>query len=422
MLNRRKLLAAVVALVAAVAAVVTIGALGRPHGARSADQAAAPSGAIPRYQRLLRDSPRDHRTWAALGAAYVQEARTTLDPSYYTRAEGAFRRSLELAPDENPGALTGMAALANARHAFREAARWGERAVAASPSSPDAHGALADAYTQLGDAPAATRAVARMTELAPDVPALTRASYDAQQHGDTAAARTLLEQAARVAHRPADVAYAQYYLGELAFHAGDLDGADRRYVAAAAAEPASAPAAQGRAKVRALRGDLAGAAAGYAALVARAPHPQYLMEYAGVLRAAGRGAEAARQDAVLRAQERLLAGGGLTDDLAASEYAADAGDAAGALRHARAEAGRRSSVLVADALAWALHLNGRDREALPHADRALAHGWRNASFHLHRAAIRAALGDAAGARGDRAAARSINPRLDPRLPALGRSS
>jgi regulator of sirC expression with transglutaminase-like and TPR domain len=64
---------------------------------------------------------------------------------------------------------------------------------------------------------------------------------------------------------------------------------------------------------------------------------------------------------------------------------------------------------VADALAWALHVAGRDAEALPYADQALKLGTRNAGLLYHRGAIRAALGDKAGAAADLSAALAQNP-------------
>ncbi|MFI6517625.1 hypothetical protein ACIBF1_18865 [Spirillospora sp. NPDC050679] len=414
------------AVAVAVAVVVAAAALGAVRDAPGPDGQKAASatgtGLIARYQLTLRDAPDDHRTWAALGSAYVQQARTTLDPSYYPRAQGALERSLRLAPDGNDQAMVGMGALANARHQFAEAARWGARAARANPSSPEAQAVLADAYTQLGDYPAATRAVQRMNELQPGVSAFTRASYERQQRGDTAGARALLNQALAAAYLPADIAFCRYYLGELAFHAGDLAGADGHYRAAAIADPAFAPALQGTAKTAALRGDTATALRDYRALVARAPLPQYLAEYAQVLRSAGRTAEATVQERLLATQERLQAVGGLVDDLAASEQAADSGDEAGALRHAESEWKRRRSVLVADALAWALHLNGRDREALGYARLATRPGWRNALLYHHRAQIQQALGNDDAAAADRATARAVNPRFDPNLPAIGKPS
>jgi len=45
--------------------------------------------AISAAQQRLERLPGDYRTWAELGATYVEQARATADPSYYPRAEGA---------------------------------------------------------------------------------------------------------------------------------------------------------------------------------------------------------------------------------------------------------------------------------------------------------------------------------------------
>ena len=320
----------------ALVALLAAGVAGRPGPAgRRAEPATAPGG-IARYQQTLRDSPGDYRTWANLGAAYVQQARTTVDPTYYPKAEGALRRSLALNPADDYRAMIGMAALANARHDFAGAARWGEKAKRIDASAPDVFGTLNDAYTQLGDYPAATRAVRRMVILQPGVASFTRASYDLEQHGDVAGARKLLVQAAGAAYTPSDVAYCRYYLGELAFHGGDLTEAAEQYGLARAADGTYAPALEGLAKTEALRGDTAGALRDFEAVVGRVPQPQYVMEYAEYLTAQGRPAEAAKQRAVLDGEQRLFAVNGVTDDLTAAEYAADTGDAVGALNHARA--------------------------------------------------------------------------------------
>lgn len=67
---------------------------------------------------------------------------------------------------------------------------------------------------------------------------------------------------------------------------------------------------------------------------------------------------------------------------------------------------------AADALAWALHRNGRDTEALDHATNATRLGWRNAAFLYHRGVIHHALGDDKQARHDLAEALGINPHFD----------
>ncbi len=375
---------------------------------------------ILRLQRRLVDLPQDAPGWAALGAAYLQQARITLDPSFYPKAEGALQRSLELRPRDNLAALVGMGALANARHEFASAARWGRRAVEVSTYNPDAFAVLADAYTQLGRPADATAAVQRMLDLSPALPALTRGSYDLEQRGDRRGAVTLMQRALSNAFTPADIGFCRYYLGELAFSAGDLRTASRHYDAGLAADPRSAPLLQGRAKVAALRGDSAAALRDYAALVGRVPNPQYVVEYAELLTKEGQDDKAREQFALVETLHEIFAANGGRDDLALAEYEADHGDADRAVAYARAEWRQRKSVVVADALAWALHRAGRDQEALIFADKAVSRGWRNALFFHHRAEIRRALGDVPGAAADTQRARRDNPSFDPTLPAFGR--
>ena len=62
-----------------------------------------------------------------------------------------------------------------------------------------------------------------------------------------------------------------------------------------------------------------------------------------------------------------------------------------------------------DAYAWALHVNGRDAEALSWSKKALALGTRNALFHFHAGMIQLALGDTEAGRAELAAALAINP-------------
>jgi tetratricopeptide (TPR) repeat protein len=421
-LKRRHAAYAASVLTVALVALLVGGIAGRRHAPAPGTQVVTATGAIARYQQTLHDTPDDYRTWADLGAAYVQQARITVDPTYYPKADGALRRSLALNDTENYPAMVGMAALANARHDFAGAVRWGERAKKISPSNPDVFGTLDDAYTQLGDYPAATAAIGRMTALQPGVSSFTRASYELEQHGDVAGARRVLGQALKAAYTPSDVAFCRYYLGELALHEGDLGQAAEQYGLARTADPTYVPALEGIAKTEALRGDSGSAVRDFQTVVGRIPQPQYVVEYAELLTSLKRGDEATRQRQVIDGEQRLFAANGVTDDLTASEYAADTGDAAGALTHARAEWARRHSVVVADALAWALHLNGKNTEALGYTRQATRLGWRNAVFYQHKAAIEDVLGDTGAARADRATARHANPRLDPAIPAIGRAT
>lgn len=110
------------------------------------------------------------------------------------------------------------------------------------------------------------------------------------------------------------------------------------------------------------------------------------------------------------------------DDLTWAEFEADHGSAARAVEHAEAEYARNPNVIAADALAWALHRDGRDRQALPYARKATATGWRNALLHHHRAEIERALGLGAESRRSAARVRDADPAFSPDLPALARFS
>jgi tetratricopeptide (TPR) repeat protein len=376
-------------------------------------QATALDLMIYRAQESLRRNPEDALLWAQLGAAYVEQARVTGDPSYYSRSQGALDRSLEVAPNGNGEALIALGQLANARHDFAAARDFGEQARALRPSTPEVYGVLADAYTQLGDPAAATAAVQQMLDVRPGLAAFTRASYDLELNGRPDDARAAMERALENAVSPDDIAFCRYYLGELAWNAGAVDEAAAQYERGLTAAPQNVALLQGRAKVAYAQGRVDEALAGYRDITTRAPLPQYLLEYGELLEAAGRPAEAAAQYEVLDVQQQLYAAQGSTDDQVAALIAADHGDPAEALRLAEAEWDRRQSIFSADALAWALHVNGRHAEALQYADRAAALGWRNASYSFHRGMILAALGRDSEALDALNEAVTVNPNFNP---------
>ncbi|BCJ48313.1 hypothetical protein GCM10010168_77610 [Actinoplanes ianthinogenes] len=412
-LTRLALAAALAAVLLGVAAVLI-----RPRAtapATPANQVAAPPAAdvlaarVARAQRQLRDVPGDWPGWAALGGAYLEQARITADPGLYPKAEQAARRSLQLRRDGNSDALVVLGALANARHDFATARAQARAALAVNDHDADAYGVLADALTQLGDAPGATGAVQRMLDLRPGLAAYARASYDLELHGRIAEADDLMRRALNDAVDRHDVAFCRTQLGDLAFARGDLEAATGEYAAALTADPAALGALAGTAKIRAAHGDLSG----YADLTARLPGPSTLVEYAELLRAAGRGSEAAEQLALADAADRLFTANGGTDGLATAALALAQGRPSDAVTAARAEWTRRRHPDVADTLAWALHQDGKDKEAFRYAQRALAGGARPAVYAYHLGMIQLGLGRPAEARTELARALATNPYFSP---------
>lgn len=405
-------------------AVVNGGAPGarpaRPSGRTATAALATPSpgrdsldAAITSAQQQLRTSPDDWVTWADLGAAYVQQARITVDPSYYPKAAGALQQSLRLHPAHNVDALVGLGALANAQHNFAVALDYARQAVAADPYDANAFGVMDDALTQLGDYTGATGAMQHMLDVLPEVSSFTRASYEFEEHGRFAQARYALERALSDAASPTDVAFCRYYLGELAFNAGNLSEAARQYALGLAADATYDPLLEGRAKVEAAQGDRVAAIRDYTSVVGRVPQPQYVIELGEFEQSIGDVGAAGQQYELLSTEESLFAANGVVDDLLPAQFEADHGDPKDAVRHARLEWGRRHSVLVADALAWALHADHLDAEAIGDAQLATRLGWRNAVFYFHQGMIELALGRRADAARDLAAALAINPHFSP---------
>ena len=175
-------------------------------------------------------------------------------------------------------------------------------------------------------------------------------------------------------------------LGQLAWNQGDYDTALTDYARALAADDAYLPALEGRARAQAASGDT------------RAPRSRAGGRRGPAIRCPGRSSRSGsctRTGAPTATRRRpatstrssdawtaLARANGVNADLDTALAAADHGDKAAALRAARAEWARRHTVHTADALAWALHVNGRDKEALPYARQATATGYRNAVLPL----------------------------------------
>jgi tetratricopeptide (TPR) repeat protein len=153
------------------------------------------------------------------------------------------------------------------------------------------------------------------------------------------------------------------------------------------------------------------ALADYAAITRRTPTPSYVLEYAELLRVAGRDDQAQLRLAAA-AHELFRANGGI-DGLtgAALAWATDRPDQA--VTEARAEWSRRRHADVADTLAWALHLSGKDGEALRYARRAYASGARSAPYAYHLGMIEKSLGSVEPARRHLREALAINPHFSP---------
>jgi tetratricopeptide (TPR) repeat protein len=365
---------------------------------------------IANLQDRLRAVPEDWRSFADLGLAYVQQARVTADPSYYPKAEAVLTRSLKLGGTENVDGLTGMSSLAAARHDFAAALSWGKKAVAANPASAAAHAVVGDAQVELGEYDAAFRTFQTMIDLRPELSTYARVSYARELQGSVSEAIQAMQLALQAAATPTDAAWAANQLGDLYWNSGKAGKAEGWYRRAIESDGSFVPPHAGMARIDAARARYDSAIRGLTWAVDRYPSPEYVIALGDLYAITGRSGEAARQYSLVRAEERLLRAGGVNVDLETALFDADHGvDLAKGLAAARQEWSRRTSIHVADALAWELYANKRYAQALRYSNRALRLGTRNALFLFHRGMIQRALGQLRGARRDLAEALSINP-------------
>ena len=334
--------------------------------------------------------------YASLGDAYLQKARETADPAQYVRAESALRAALQRDP-RDAGALTAMGSLANARHDFRAALRYGERARAAAPGVVKPYGVIVDAQVELGRYDAAERTLQRMVDLKPNLDSYARVSYFRELHGDLPGAIEAMRLAASAGGDAREnFAYVQTLIGNLELARGRIGDAERSYRLAAARFDSYVPAQAGLARAAVARGDLGVAIRRYRSVVTRLPLPEYVVGLAETELAAGRRSAAREDLALVEVQQRLLRRGGVNVDAEMAIVEADHGSPARAVELARRAWTVAPSVRNADALGWALTRANRPQEGIEFARRALRLGSRDA-FFLYHAGIAAR---DAGERGD----------------------
>lgn len=369
-------------------------------------------------ERRLRRSPQDGRSWAVLGAAYVERGRRTGVTADFPRAERALRTSLKVRPSRNVEAYDGLAALASARHDFRTARQWGEQAVRIAPERWTSYPPLIDAYDGVGDYKAARVTLDRLLALrsrfdvtAPAVTArAARVYWDQGRREDAAAA---LSEAVARAEGPAERAAYLVQAGEMAWQRGDVEESLGYGTAALHAVPGEPAAVAGRARALAALGRTRAAERAYRSALTRTRSPQYTLELGELYESLGRQAEARARYRAVREAVRADTKAGVNHALFLGLFEADHGDPERAVGLLRAEWERQPSLRAADALGWALHRAGEDEEALRFATRTTdrAHGGevRSALYAYHRGVIEYALGLQGPARRHLAEALRLNP-------------
>ena len=345
-------------------------------------------------------NPGDSSVLTQLGFAYLQKSRENGDPSLYLKADGVFQQALAISP-KDPSIITGVAAVAQARHDFSGALAFARQAIALDPADADSHAVAGDALTELGRYDEAEAEFQQVVDLRPDLSAFIRVAYARELHGDIDGARDSLEIAVEAGGpRGENAAYARVQLGNLLFNSGDLDAAAQQYNDSLDAFPGYVHALAGLARVHGARGEYEEAIALYQEVTARQPVLEYVIALGDTYGAAGEPEAASRQFALVDAIDQLYRSSGVNTDLESAIFLADRGSR---LEDAVAQAqaiyeAQPGSVRAADALAWTLHRAGRSADALEYARQSLRLGSRDNNLLFHAGMIERAAGDPVRAR------------------------
>ena len=353
-------------------------------------QTASPAEqAIAAAQKVVTARPDRPDGYNQLALAFARRARETADTTFYSRAEEAIARSLELAP-ENFEAKKVRAWVLLGKHEFRQALDLAQALNKQTPDDLLVYGFLTDANIELGNYKEAEEACQWMLDLRPgNVPAFTRAAYLRELFGDPEGAIELMTKAYERTS-PAEVedrAWILTQVGHLEWVAGRNDNAERVLQEALRLFPDYHYALANLAKVRSTQKRYAEAADLLQRRYEVAPHPENLFALAEALDRAGRHDAAKSPFAEFEGKAlRESKGWDNANRELVFYYVNYARKPAEALKIAEMEFARRQDVHTLDAYAWALYASNRHREALEHIERALAVGIKDPEM-LSRAAI-----------------------------------
>lgn len=347
---------------------------------------------IETLQTRLKQNPDDEQGYVLLSAAYLQKVREVGDPTYYGKAEEALRRALKLKPDDFT-AMIQMGALSLARHQFRDALDWGEKARLSSPGTALIYGVIGDAQVELGNYDAALETFQTMVDLRPNLSSYSRASYMRELHGDIPGAIDAMQRAVEAGGpNTENTNWTRVQLGNLYFNNGNLQAAEAQYNQALASYPGYVYAIVGLGHVRAAQGHMDQAIKLMNQAVGIIPMPDFVITLGDLYQVTGQTKAADQQYKLVTTIEKLYQANGVDLDLEISMFNADHDQNLNeTLTLARKAYADRPSIYGADVLAWVLYKTGNYTEAQKYSAEALKLGTKDALKLFHAGMIAHAL-------------------------------
>jgi tetratricopeptide (TPR) repeat protein len=366
-------------------------------------------------QQYVRDNPKSARNRTLLGAAYLQKARETGDPSYLGKAEELFKKALEL-DGKDFEAMAGMGSLSLSRHQFWDALRWGERGLTVNPWSPELHGVVGDACVELGEYDRAVKTFQRMVDLKPQLSAYSRVSYVRELYGDTKGAIEAMSMAVSAgAPNRENTAWCQVQLGHLYFNEGNYPMAELEYQMALKHLPKYVHALAGLARLRVAQNKLDEGVRLYEEVVGAMPLPEYVIALGDLYEGRGKSELAKRQYDLVLAMQELYRANGVDTEMEMALFEADHDlNIPAALEQAKKQIQKQANIKAADVLAWTLYKSGQYDEAQSAIQKALRLGTKEPLFLYHAGMIHYKAGQKAKAKEYLSRVLALNPQFSVR--------
>jgi tetratricopeptide (TPR) repeat protein len=368
---------------------------------------------ITAYERTLAAEPGNRQAAMQLASAYVQKTRETGDGAYLGRAETLVNKVLAL-DGKDVAALRVRNLIAMNRHEFPQVAATAKQILAAAPEDAQTWGILGDAQMEMGLYKDAYASYQRMLRIKPGMHSYNRIAWYHHVTGDTTKAIAIMKDAVVTANGFAEnKAWCLVELGNLRFKVGQMAEAEAAYREAIAAFPRMHSAHAGLGMVSAAQGRPGPAIEHYLKAQAIVPLVQYSAALAELYTAAGRSAEAQRENAMIDVNAKLeRAAGQKANRTLALVYADQQRNLDEALDLVKSDLEVRKDVFTWDALAWVLYRRGDFAGARQASLEALKFHTAEPAFYFHAGMIADAGGDRAEAKRLLERALALNDRFD----------
>ena len=348
---------------------------------------------IEQFQDRVKRNPRDLFAYTMLAHLYIRQSRETGNFAGYDRAEAAARSALALNKNDT-SAQANLALVLSAQHKFAEGLKLAQDLYRKNPAQHELLSIVGDAQLELGDYTAAEKTFRELKKKEPRYSLASRWARLAEIKGQPDEALKQMHRAAETEiHRsvtPQGRAWFPFRLGEMYFHAGQLDKAAAQLDEALKLNPNFPQTLAYLGKVRAGQGKIDEAIKLYVRAAGLYPDLAMLADLGDLYAKTGKAFLAKlnydKLETVGRKQEvyaRELS-------LFYSDHDRKPADA---VALAKKDLEVRKDVYAYDTLAWALCKSGRYKDAAAALAEVLKVGTKDAAVLYHAGTIYAGLGE-----------------------------